>query len=99
MSCHNGNIPTRQEFVLFRRKKHYSLVEKTSMERWDVMIFEILQFEGRLKNRQFNKEPLEGLTNGTLISSHGTLLVLSEQVLPSTPFGSPGFLKASATGS
>jgi hypothetical protein len=43
--------------------------------------------------------PLDGVTNCTQVFSQVTLSVLSEQVLPSTPFGSPGFLKASATGS
>jgi hypothetical protein len=43
--------------------------------------------------------PLDALTNNTLVFNQGALLVLSEQVLPSTPFGSPEFLKASASGS
>jgi hypothetical protein len=52
MSCQNGNIPTRQEFVLFDRKKHYSRMEKANMESWNLMILdEILYFEGGLKNQ------------------------------------------------
>jgi hypothetical protein len=38
MSRHNGNIPTRQEFVLFDRKKHYFCIEKANVESWDLMI-------------------------------------------------------------
>jgi hypothetical protein len=38
MSCHNGNNPTGQEFVLFDRKKHYFHMEKAIMESWDLMI-------------------------------------------------------------
>lgn len=40
--------------------------------------------------------PLDGLINDALVFNQGALSVPSEQVLPSTPFGSPGFLKASA---
>ena len=28
MSCHNGNIPMRQDLVLFYRKKHYFSMEQ-----------------------------------------------------------------------
>jgi len=58
-------------------------------------------FEIEFKNLDFCEmgRPLEGLTNDTLVFNQDTLSVLSEQFLPSTPFGSPGFPKASATGS
>ena len=32
LSCHDGNIPMRQEFFLSYRKKHYSRMEKADME-------------------------------------------------------------------
>jgi len=40
MSCHNGNIPARQEFVLFDRKKHHFRIEKANMESSDLMILD-----------------------------------------------------------
>jgi hypothetical protein len=40
MSCHNGNIPARQEFVLLDRKKHYFRIEKANTESWDLMILD-----------------------------------------------------------
>ena len=56
MSCHSGDIPTRQEFVLLDRIKHYFRIEKANREGWHLMILdEILYFEGGLKNRQFRK--------------------------------------------
>jgi hypothetical protein len=42
MSCHSGDIPTRQEFVLPDRKKHYFRIEKANREGWDLMILEEL---------------------------------------------------------
>jgi hypothetical protein len=40
MSCHNGNNPTRQEFVLLDRKKHYFRMEKPNIESWELMILD-----------------------------------------------------------
>jgi hypothetical protein len=40
MSCHNGNIPAGQEFVLFGRKKHYFRLEKANTESWELMILD-----------------------------------------------------------
>jgi len=40
MSCHNGNIPVRQDFVLFYRKKHYFRMEKANVESWNLMILD-----------------------------------------------------------
>ena len=40
MSCHSGDIPARQEFVLFDRKKHCFRVEKANMESWDLVILD-----------------------------------------------------------
>jgi hypothetical protein len=40
MSCHSGDIPTRQEFVLLDRIKHYFRIEKANIEDWDLMILD-----------------------------------------------------------
>jgi hypothetical protein len=40
MSCHNGNNPTRQEFVLFDRKKLHFRIKKAYIESWDLMILD-----------------------------------------------------------
>jgi hypothetical protein len=47
MSCHNGNIPTRQEFVLLDRKKYYFRIEKAHIESWGLMILNEINKKGR----------------------------------------------------
>jgi hypothetical protein len=47
MSCHNGNIPARQEFVLLDRKKYYFRIEKAHIESWGLMILNEINKKGR----------------------------------------------------
>ena len=71
--------------------------QKSSVIIWPILFRAEIEF----KNLDFCEmgRPLDGLTDDTLVFNQDALAVFYEQVLPSTPFGSPGFLKASATGS
>jgi len=61
MSCHNGNIPMRQELVLFYRKKHYFSMEQAKYGGLGLMILdESLYFGG-----MFEKSIVQGRKYGT----------------------------------